>query len=127
MATVTGARRVSARQLVSDHNVHNMARGSFSGGQRRGRGGQKFGTRGSTYFRGGRGRGRGRGGSSANDGPGPQREDDGTQLTERFEQVKLQDEIDEKLGFARVSEGPMKEGWLINMHPVRACDSCSFH
>ena len=97
-----------------------MARGSFSGGQRRGRGGSRFGTRGSTHFRGGRGRGRGRGGAHANDGPGPKRDDEGTQLEERFEQVRVQDEVDEKLGFTRISEGPMKEGWLVNMHPV--CD-----
>ena len=118
--------RVNAQQVVSDYNVDNMARGSFSGGQRRGRGGQRFGTRGSTHFRGSRGRGRGRGGASASNGPGPQREDDGTQLAERFEQVKLQDEIDEKMGFARVSEGPMKEGWLVNMHPVCVCSPCSY-
>ena len=46
------------------------------------------------------------------------REEDGTQLAERFEQVALNDEVDEKLGFGRVSEGPRREGWLINMHPV---------
>lgn len=101
-----------------------MARGSFSGGGRRARGGSRFGTRGSTHFRGGRGRGRGRGGASTNNGPGPQREDDGTQLAERFEQVRLQDEIDDKMGFPRLSEGPMKEGWLVNMHPVRAHSIC---
>ncbi|EKM53261.1 uncharacterized protein PHACADRAFT_99155 [Phanerochaete carnosa HHB-10118-sp] len=75
------------------------------------------------HFRGGRGRGRGRGGASANSEPGPPREDDGTQLAERFEQVRLQDEIDEKMGFARVSEGPTKEGWLINMHPTLVKDA----
>lgn len=98
-----------------------MARGSFSGGGGRARGGSRFGTRGSTHFRGGRGRGRGRGrgGGAAGGDAAPQREDDGTQLAERFEQVRLQDEIDEKMGFARVSEGPAKDGWLIQMHPVR--------
>jgi DNA polymerase epsilon subunit 1 len=30
----------------------------------------------------------------------------------------LNDEIDDKFGFARVQEGATKEGWLINMHPV---------
>jgi hypothetical protein len=97
-----------------------MARGSFSGSGRRARGGPRFGNRGSTHFRGGRGRGRGRGrgGGPASGEPGPQREDDGTQLAERFEQVRLQDEIDEKMGFARVSEGMVKDGWLVNMHPV---------
>lgn len=96
-----------------------MARGSFSGGGQRARGRGRFGNRGSTHYRGGRGRGRGRGGAAANGEPGPQREDDGTQLAERFEQVRLQDEIDERMGFTRFSEGPMKEGWLITMHPVR--------
>lgn len=94
-----------------------MARGSSSGLRGRGRG---F-PRSNTSFRGGRGRGRGRGrgGAAARTGDTvqPKREDDGTLLAERFEQVRLSDEIDEKLGFARVSEG-RKEGWLINMHPV---------
>ncbi|KAH9919999.1 uncharacterized protein BXZ73DRAFT_92015 [Epithele typhae] len=54
----------------------------------------------------------------------PQRDEDGNQLEERFEQVKLQDEVDEKLGFARIQEGPAREGWLINIHPtlVKAAD-----
>lgn len=85
----------------------------------RGRG-YRGGTRGNTHFR-GRGRGRGRGGSNAaGDGPAPQREDDGTQLEERFERVRESDEVDEKLGFMRVQEGARREGWLINMHPVCA-------
>ncbi|KAI0700326.1 hypothetical protein BC835DRAFT_1412133 [Cytidiella melzeri] len=98
-----------------------MARGSAGGGSRgRGRGFSRFSYRGSTHFRGGRGRGRGRGGAPAENQP--QREDDGTQLAERFEQVRLQDEIDEKLGFARVSEGVAREGWLVNMHPTLVKD-----
>ncbi|KAI0343807.1 DUF1744-domain-containing protein [Trametopsis cervina] len=99
-----------------------MPRGSSRGvGSRgRGRGFSKFGSRGSTHFRGGRGRGRGRGGAPAENQP--QREDDGTLLAERFEQVRLQDEIDEKLGFARVSEGMSKDGWLVNMHPTLVKD-----
>jgi hypothetical protein len=48
------------------------------------------------------------------------REEDGTQLAEKFERIGLSDEIDEKLGFGRVQDGPRKEGWLINMHPVRS-------
>ena len=92
-----------------------MARGSFSGSARRGRGSSRFGYRGGS-FRGGRGRGRGRGGAPAEGQP--KRDDEGTQLAERFEQVRLQDEIDEKLGFARVQDGPIKEAWLVNMHPV---------
>ena len=64
------------------------------------------------------GRGRGRGGRVQED-TGPVRENDGTQLSERFERVTLGDEVDEKLGFTRVQEGERREGWLINMHPVR--------
>jgi len=48
----------------------------------------------------GRGGGTGPGGSAA----APQREDDGTLLAERFERVTLDDEIDEKQGFARAQE-----------------------
>ena len=94
-----------------------MARGSGSFRRGNGRGGSRFGYRGNnTSFRGGRGRGRGRGGAPT-DAP-PQRDEEGNQLAERFEQVKTNDEVDEKLGFARVQEGPMRQGWLINMHPV---------
>ncbi|KAG6376841.1 hypothetical protein JVT61DRAFT_1867 [Boletus reticuloceps] len=108
-----------------------MARGgnfglSSNGRGRGGRGGRAN-YRGSTYYRGGRGRGRGgRGGASNGNVPGeglaPQREDDGTQLAERFEQVRLSDEIDEKLGFARLQEGGRREGWLVNMHPTLVKD-----
>jgi DNA polymerase epsilon subunit 1 len=87
----------------------------------RGRGRVSFrsgGYRGGSY-RGGRGRGRDSG-SGQNGGNAPKRDDEGTQLAERFEQVKLNDEVDEKLGFARVQEGNRREGWLVNMHPVRA-------
>ncbi|GLB41021.1 putative DUF1744-domain-containing protein [Lyophyllum shimeji] len=63
------------------------------------------------------GRGRGRGGAKAGDAA-PKREDDGTQLAERFEKVALGDEVDEKLGFARLQEGGRREGWLVNMHPI---------
>ena len=97
-------------------HLSTMARGSGSF-KRGGRGTSRFGFRGNTSFRGGRGRGRGRGGAPAD--AQPQRDEDGNQLAERFEQVKTNDEVDEKLGFARVAEGPTREGWLINMHPVR--------
>ncbi|KAF7310481.1 DNA polymerase epsilon catalytic subunit [Mycena chlorophos] len=90
-------------------------RGSFRG--QRGGGG-------SVHFRGGRGRGRGRGGSNANGGEGaPRRDDDGSQLAEKFEEVRLSDEVDEKLGFGRVQEGLQKEGWLVNMHPTLVKDA----
>jgi DNA polymerase epsilon subunit 1 len=102
-----------------------MARGTTgSGGGSRARGFSRSGFRGSTHFRGGRGRGRGRGGAPAENQP--QREDDGTQLAERFEQVRLQDEIDEKLGFSRISEGVPKAGWLVNMHPVSIIPSFTY-
>ncbi|KAJ7171879.1 hypothetical protein C8R43DRAFT_1085118 [Mycena crocata] len=85
------------------------ARGSFRGY----RGGSWRGSRG--------GRGRGRGGGKAGDA-GPKREDDGTQLAEKFEEVRVYDELDEKLGFSRVQEGVRKEGWLVNMHPTLVKD-----
>ncbi|KAG6831555.1 hypothetical protein H0H92_009474 [Tricholoma furcatifolium] len=67
------------------------------------------------------GRGRGRAGAKAGEGA-PKREDDGTQLVERFEKVALGDEVDEKLGFSRLQEGGTKEGWLVNMHPTLVKD-----
>ena len=96
-----------------------MARGSFSGNRGRGgRGNSRYGYRSNTTFRGGRGRGRGGGQQQGGADNQPQRDEEGTLLAERFEQVRVQDEVDEKLGFARVQEGPMRQGWLINMHPV---------
>ncbi|KAI3618947.1 dna polymerase catalytic subunit a [Moniliophthora roreri] len=92
----------------------------------RGRGfGLKSGS--NTRFRGGgggrgRGRGGGRGGGKSGDSNAPRREDDGTQLAEKFERIKLNDEIDEKLGFGLVQEGPAREGWLVNMHPTTVKD-----
>ncbi|KAF8154614.1 hypothetical protein B0H34DRAFT_717308 [Crassisporium funariophilum] len=95
-----------------------MARGSGTFGltasRGRGRGNFRSGYRGGSSWRGGRGRGRGgKTGDAA-----PVREDDGTQLAERFEKVALCDEIDEKLGFTKVDSGGRKEGWLVNMHPT---------
>jgi DNA polymerase epsilon subunit 1 len=90
---------------------------------RRGHSSFRGGNRGSIHFRGG-GRGRGgRGGSNAgvnsnNPTNVPTKDEEGTQLAERFENVRLNDEVDEKLGFGKVQEGPKKEGWLVNMHPV---------
>ncbi|KDQ64760.1 hypothetical protein JAAARDRAFT_145864 [Jaapia argillacea MUCL 33604] len=99
-----------------------MSRGKF-GLASRGRGGGRGNFR---SYRGGfrgRGRGRGRGGASGSgDAPAPQRDDDGTQLAERFEQVKLANEVDEKLGFVTVQEGGAREGWLVNMHPTLVKD-----
>ena len=96
----------------------NMApgRGTFGLSSARGRGRGNF----RANYRGGswRGRGRGRGGSKATGDAVPIREDDGTQLAERFERAALNDEVDEKLGFGRIQEGVRREGWLVNMHPV---------
>ena len=75
------------------------------------------GSRGGSSFRGQRGRGRG-GSSAARSNAAPKQDDEGTRLAERFEQVDLYDDIDDKLGFSRTQEGPKKEGWLVNMHPV---------
>ena len=98
-----------------------MARGQgtfgLSSSRGRGRGSFRAGYRGGSSWRGGRGRGRGGKSSDA----APVREDDGTQLAERFEKVSQSDEVDERLGFAKVEEGVRKEGWLINMHPVSLC------
>ena len=70
-----------------------------------------------------RGRGRGRGGSQATrTGAASLQDEEGTRLAERFEQVQVYNDIDDKLGFSRVQEGPKKEGWLVNMHPVE----CNF-
>lgn len=91
-----------------------MARGGFSSSRNRGfRGGGSFRSRGRGY----RGRGRGRGGSNT-PVTAPTRDEEGNQLAERFEQVRLSDEVDEKIGFPRIQEGLRREGWLINMHPV---------
>lgn len=80
------------------------SRGSFRG-------------RGQSFTRGGRGRGHG--GSNANAVVAiPTKDEEGTQLAERFEQIRTNDEVDEKLGFGRIQDGPRREGWLINMHPV---------
>ncbi|RPD65491.1 DUF1744-domain-containing protein [Lentinus tigrinus ALCF2SS1-7] len=97
-----------------------MARGTGNF-RRGGRGTSRFGYRGNTSFRGGRGRGRGRGGAPAD--AQLQRDEEGNQLAERFEQVKTSDEVDDKLGFGRAQEGHVKEGWLINMHPTLIKDS----
>lgn len=92
------------------------SRGSFRGGSN-----TRFtGKRGS--FR-GSGRGRGGGGVAYGiDRPAPQREDDGSAQAERFEEIKVADEIDAKLGFERfesgLHSGESKVGWLVNMHQV---------
>jgi len=104
------------KQYRRRRSLHNMARGGYGSSRSRGfRRGGSFRSRGGGY----RGRGRGQGGSNAPTNV-PTRDEEGNQLAERFEQVRLSDEVDEKIGFPRVQEGPRKEGWLINMHPVCA-------
>ena len=117
---VTNATRNVTLFTVLPSRMARGGRGSFGlTSSRRGRGSFR-GYRGNTSFRGGRGRGRG--GSQGDSAP--KRADDGTQLEERFEQVRLNDEVDEKLGFGRIQEGGRKEAWLVNMHPV--CGNGSF-
>ncbi|TFK50458.1 DUF1744-domain-containing protein [Heliocybe sulcata] len=102
-----------------------MGRGSFGLASRRARGSFRSGGYRGGSFRGGRGRGRGgrsnAGGDNA-DVSAPTRDEEGTQLEERFEQVRVNDEVDEKLGFAKVEDGPKREGWLVNMHPTLVKD-----
>lgn len=77
-----------------------------------------------TGRKGGPSRGKGRGGGVAYgiDRPAVTREDDGTAAAEKFEEVRIWDEIDEKLGFYRFesnrANGEEKIGWLVNMHQV---------
>ncbi|KAL1407078.1 DNA polymerase epsilon catalytic subunit [Vanrija albida] len=92
-----------------------------SRGRGRGRGGFSS-SKGNTRFTGKRGGNRNNGdtGLGPRDRPALARNDDGTALAERFEEVKVLDEIDDKLGFYRfesnLAAGESKEGWLVNMH-----------
>lgn len=82
-------------------------------GRGRGRGSNAHYGRSRGFFR-----GRGHGRSDGQNTNVPARGDDGTQLEDRFESIRMYDEIDEKLGFGRVQEGSAREGWLVNMHPT---------
>ncbi|ETS61130.1 hypothetical protein PaG_05080 [Moesziomyces aphidis] len=44
--------------------------------------------------------------------------EDGTAVEERFQEVKVRDDIDEKLGFHRLEQGETRQAWLVNMHPT---------
>ena len=105
----------------NDTDEQTMSRrgGTFGLTSRGGRGSFR-GSRGTTRFRGGRGRGGGRGGGVNGNATlsVPTKDEEGTQLAERFESVRLNDEVDEKMGFPKIQEGPRREGWLVNMHPV---------
>lgn len=44
------------------------------------------------------------------------RSTEATSQDEKFEAIRLANEIDEKMGFPRFESGEKREGWLINMH-----------
>jgi len=46
------------------------------------------------------------------------RTEDLSVLEKRFEEIRIKDEIDEKLGRTKYIEGPEKIGWLTNIQPV---------
>jgi len=75
-------------------------------------------TAGRGSFRGGRQR---LGSTRANKGnslPNQNLNNEPSNIDQRFEDIKIRDEIDARLGFERYQEGPEKLGWLINMHSV---------
>lgn len=92
--------------------------GLTSGGRGKFRGGSSRGSN-TRYVSRRTGRGGGKGGK---DGNPLKREDDGTAAQERFEEIKVYEEIDERLGFWRFesgkAQGEEREGWLVNMHQV---------
>ncbi|QDS71531.1 DNA polymerase epsilon catalytic subunit [Venturia effusa] len=45
-----------------------------------------------------------------------------TSQTEKWEQTRLANSIDESMGFARYDSGPKRVGWLCNMHPTTVED-----
>jgi DNA polymerase epsilon subunit 1 len=71
-----------------------------------------------------RGRGRGGGGNGRSEWKsrtktvtsGTLLSTEATSVEEKFERVRLGNQIDEMMGFPRYESGPRKEGWLINMH-----------
>ncbi|KAL7751596.1 DNA polymerase epsilon catalytic subunit [Sorochytrium milnesiophthora] len=52
------------------------------------------------------------------DGMDPEGDEVNGETQRRFDEVKLRDELDEKLGFYRFDEGSEKVGWMVNMHPT---------
>jgi hypothetical protein len=108
--------------------------GLTSGGRGGGRGG-----RGPGGYRGGGGGGsntrytKSKPGNSSGGGGGPtfDRAKDGDSAAERFEEVRVRDEIDDKLGFWRWegggvgshgTRGEERTGWLVNMHQTLLVD-----
>ncbi|GAA6063514.1 hypothetical protein JCM10212_004727 [Sporobolomyces blumeae] len=67
-----------------------------------------------------RGRGRGRGGHTG--GTILKTEQDGTRADDKAEDPKVWDQLDEKLGFPKFSEGPARQGWLVNMKETLVLD-----
>lgn len=113
--------------------IFGLTSGRGGGGRGRGRGrGGGSNTRFTGNRRGGYGGGgRGGAGGGKSAGSAPDRADDGSAQVERFEEIRVRDEIDEKLGFWKweggaggvTGEGEKKVGWLVNMHQVRRlCD-----
>lgn len=45
--------------------------------------------------------------------------DSPTNVDQRFEDIRVLDELETKFGFDRYEGGPERLGWLINMHAVR--------
>nr|ASF90262.1 hypothetical protein SPAR03885 [Bartheletia paradoxa] len=45
-------------------------------------------------------------------------EDEGNAAEERFEEVRIHNQIDENLGFSLFDQGDSRDGWLVNMHPT---------
>lgn len=107
--------------------------GLTSGGRGGGRGGRGgFRGRGggggggsNTRYTSSKPRGGGSAGAGTSSGPSYDRAKDGDSAAERFEEVRVRDEIDEKLGFWRWegggvgshgTKGETRTGWLVNMH-----------
>ena len=42
-------------------------------------------------------------------------------VASRFQRAQRSDEVDAKYGFERYNSPAERQGWLINMHPVRGC------
>ncbi len=111
----------SDSSMTKSHNPIFGLTGAGRSSSRSYRGGSNTrftGRRGGSSFRGGRGGGKDAGSRVLD------RTDDGTAAQERMEEVKIWDEIDEKLGFWRFDSGKAggeeREGWLVNMHQVRS-------
>lgn len=82
-----------------------------------------------TFARGRGGANRGGRGGAGRGGKTPTviaMEQDGTKDSDKLQDSKIWDELDEKLGFSKYSQGPAKIGWLVNMQQVRNLNSWLF-